>query len=1040
MRWIVSSSVKFRLLVLFSAAGMMFFGVQQLRDMPLDAFPEFAPPRVEIQTICTGLNAAEVEALVSVPLEQSLNGLDGLQLVRSKSVPQLSSIELQFAPGTDILHARQLVQERVTAVTPSLPTWAAPPVIIPPTSTTARVVKIGVSSKTMSIQRLSTIGYWQIRARLLRVPGVANVAIWGEHLEQYQVLVDPNRMHDRGVTLDQLMEKTSDALDVGLLRFSNGATIGTGGFIDTPNQRLLVNHELPIVRSADLAQVSLKGSGANAVRLGDVSHLEIGTNSLAGNAVINGGPGLLMIVEKYPWGNTLQVTRDVDRALAQLRPGLPGVQIDSQVFRASNFINTSIDNLTRALLIGALLVILILFLFLFEWRTALISTVTIPLSLTAAGLVLYWRGETINVMVLAGLVIALGVVVDDAIIDIENIWRRLRLSRLEGDDTPVAKVIVDASLEVRSSIVYATMIILLSLVPIYLLSGLTGTFFRPLVLSYGLAVGASLLVALTVTPALSMLLLARAPLKRRDPPLVRWLKRGYAALLAAVIHRPKPAYALVALAVAAGLAAVPALGESLVPTFKERNFLGHFISKPGTSLSEETRIVSRAQQDLKTIPGVQHVGTHIGQAFLADEIAGVNFGEDWIAVDPHANYEKTVAAIQARVDKYPGLFHDVQTYLNERIDEVLTGSSDPIVIRIFGDDLDTLHRQANAVRASISRIQGVDDPFVEFQEGVPQMQVTVRLADAQRYGLKPGDVRRAAATLMESEEVGDIFRAGRAYNVHVWSTPATRNSVSSLLNLPLDSPRGGQISLRDVADIRIVPSPNVIHHEGASRSIDVAAGVQGRDLGAVASDIQKRLASIKLPLGYHAEFLGEYKERQNAQHDMLLYGIAAAIGIFLLLQASFRSWRLALLSFVTLPMALVGGVLAVVIGADSILSIGSLVGFFTVFGIAARNGILMINHFQHLERFEGEPFGPDLVIRGALERLSPILMTTLATGLALVPLVIAGNSPGHEIEHPLAVVIVGGLITSTMLNLFVLPVLYLRFARGVNQPSRETPV
>ena len=770
MRWIVSSSVKFRLLAVALGAALMFFGVQQLRDMPVDAFPEFAPPRVEIQTICLGLNAAEVEQLVSVPLEQTLNGLEGLKLVRSKSVPQLSSIELQFEPGVDILHARQLVQERITSITPSLPTWAAPPFIIPPTSTTSRVVKIGVSSKTISIQDLSTIGYWKIRARLLRVPGVANVALWGEHLEQYQVMVDPKRMRDRGVTLDQVMESTALSLDAGLLRFSNGARIGTGGFIDTSNQRLLVQHVTPIVRARDLAKVTVKGRGANAVALSDVADLEIGTQALAGDAVINGGPGLLMIVEKYPWGNTLDVTKGVDAALDELRPGLPGVQIDSHIFRAADFIDTSIDNLTMALLIGALLVILVLFAFLFEWRTALISAIAIPLSLTAAGLVLHARGATINVMVLAGLVIALGVVVDDAIIDIENIWRRLRQHRREGGTGSVAKVIVEASLEVRGSIVYATMIIILALVPVYLLSGLTGSFFRPLVLSYGLAVGASLFVALTITPALSMLLLPRAPLKRYEPPLVTWLKRGYAWALSRVIHRPRPAYLVVLLTIAAGLAAVPALGESLVPSFKERNFLGHWISKPGTSIEEEVRIVSRGQRDLKALPGVNHVGTHIGQAFLADEITGVNFGENWIAIDPKANYNETLDSIQGVVDKYPGLFHDVQTYLNERIDEVLTGSSEPIVIRIFGNDLNVLRKQADSVREAISGIDGVSDAFVEFQEGVPQAQIKVDLAAAQRYGLKPGDVRRAAATLMEGEEVGDIFRGGRAYDVHVWST------------------------------------------------------------------------------------------------------------------------------------------------------------------------------------------------------------------------------------------------------------------------------
>ena len=403
---------------------------------------------------------------------------------------------------------------------------------------------------------------------------------------------------------------------------------------------------------------------------------------------------------------------------------------------------------------------------------------------------------------------------------------------------------------------------------------------------------------------------------------------------------------------------MPSLGESLVPTFKERNFLGHFITKPGTSLTEETRMIARAQRDLKDVPGVQHVGTHIGQAFLADEIAGVNFGEDWIAVDPHANYERPSRRSSRSSTGTPGR----STTCRRTSTSGSTRFSRGRAIRSSSASSATtstiLHKEADDVRAAISHVKGVSDPFVEFQEGVAQAQVTVKLAAAQHYGLKPGDVRRAAATMMESEEVGDIFRGGRAYDVHVWSTPETRHSMSSLLNLPLDTPSGGRVAMRNVANIKIVPTPNVIHHEGASRSIDINAGVQGRDLGAVASDVKEQLENIDFPLGYHAELLGEYKERQDAQNDMILYGIAAAIGIFLLLQASFRSWRLAVLSFVTLPMALVGGLLAVVIGADGILSIGSLVGFFTVFGIAARNGILMINHFQHLERFEGETFGP----------------------------------------------------------------------------------
>ena len=1028
IRWIVGSSLKFRFIVVAAGAAMMLFGAQQLRAMPVDAFPEFAQPRVEIQTICLGLSAAEVEGLVTVPLEQALQGMAGLDFVRSKSIPQLSSIELLFKPGTDIFRARQLVGERVATVGPTLPTWAAPPFIMPTTSTTSRVMKIGISSKDISVTRLSTIAYWKIRARLLRVPGVANVALWGEHLQQLHVLADPGRMQDHGVSLEQVMETTADSLDAGLLRFSSGAVIGTGGFLDTPNQSLAIRHVLPIVTPKNLAAVRVEGASGGNVRLADVADVVEGYMPLAGDAVINDGPGLLLVVEKFPWGNTLDVTHGVEEAIDDMRPGLPGVEIDTHIFRAANFIEASIDNLTSALIIGALLVVLVLGAFLFEWRAAVISVVAIPLSMVAAGLTLYARGETINVMVLAGLVIALGVVVDDAIIDVQNIVRRLREHRKEGSGRSSAAIVLESSLEVRGPIVYATLIIVVAMVPIFFLQGLTGAFFRPLALSYVLAVGVSLLTALTVTPALSLILLRKAPLERRESPLSRWLEHRYERVLSRVVSTPRPAYLAVGLTAAAGLVVVPFLGESLIPTFKERDFLGHWITKPGTSLTEQNRIVTRAGRELRSIPGVGHFGSHIGQAFLADETVGVNFGENWISMDPSADYEETLASIQKVVDSYPGVFHDVQTYLNERIDEVLAGSSEPVVVRIFGPDLGTLRRKAEQVRGIVSKVDGIEDSFVEFQDGVPQVQVEVDLAAARRYGIKPGDVRRASATLMESEEVGDIFWGGRAYDVHVWSTPETRNSLTSIRELPIDTPAGGHVRLGDVAEVRIRPTPNVVHHEHLSRSIDVAAGVSGRDLGAVAREVERRLGGVQFPIGYHAELLGEYKERKAAANRMFIFGIGAAIVIFALLQASFGSWRLATLSFLTLPIALVGGALAAFMFGRT-LSLGSLVGFYTVFGIAARNGILMINHFQHLERHEGETFGPALVLRGALERLSPILMTSLATGLALIPLVVAGEIPGHEIEYPLAIVILGGLVTSTLLNLFVVPSLYLRFGK-----------
>jgi len=1038
IRWIVGSSLKFRFLVVALASGMMLLGVAQLRDMSVDVFPEFAPPRVEIQTPCLGLSAAEVESLVTVPLEEALQGVAGLDDMRSKSVAQLSSILLIFKPGTDLLRARQLVQERMATATPSLPTWASPPVMLQPLSSTSRVMKIGLSSKDRSLIEMSMISYWTIRSRLLLVPGVANVAIWGERLQMLQVQVEPERLKAHNVSLDQVMGVTANALDAGLLRFSNGAVIGTGGFIDTPNQRLAISHPLAISTPEDLAQVPVGNKGGTPLRLGDVARVVEDHQPLIGDAVINDGPGLMLIVEKLPWGNTLDVTRGVEEALKSMQPGLTGIEIDTTIFRPASFIEAAIDNLTLALLLGCLLVLLVLGAFLFEWRTALISLVAIPLSLVAAGMVLYLRGSTINTMVLAGLVIAVGVVVDDAIIDIENIMRRLRQERRAHSGRSTASVVLEASLEVRSPIIYATLIIVAAAVPVFFLEGLTGAFFRPLALSFILAVLASLVVALTVTPAMALLLLHGAPLERRDPPLVRVLQRGYQAMLARIIRRPHRAFAGATVVLVAGLVVMPGLGQDLLPSFKERDFLMHWVTEPSTSHPEMVRITEDASRELRAIPGVNNFGAHIGQALLADEVVGVNFTENWISIDPDADYDETVAAIQEVVDGYPGLKRDLQTYLKERIREVLTGSGEAIVVRLYGQDLDTLRSKAEEVRAALAQIDGTVEEHVDLQVDVPQVEVEVNLAAAQRYGLKPGDVRRAAGVLVSGEEVGDVYRGGKAYDVQVWSTPETRHSLTSIRELPIDTPSGGRVRLGDVAEVRVKPTPNVIEHDGGSRKIDIAANVRGRDLGSVVRDVQEKLEKIDFPRQYHAELLGEYAERQKAQNRLFTLGIGAAIAIFILLQLSFGSWRLAFLSFVTLPSALVGGVLAAYL-STGIISLGSLVGFFTVLGIAARNGILLISHYQHLERYEGEAFGPALVLRGARERLAPILMTTLATGLALVPLVVLGDRPGHEIEYPMAVVILGGLASSTLLNLFIVPVLYLRFGRGRSATPAPEP-
>ncbi|MET0476734.1 MAG: efflux RND transporter permease subunit, partial [Actinomycetota bacterium] len=797
------------------------------------------------------------------------------------------------------------------------------------------------------------------------------------------------------------MDATADTLDVGMLKFSSGREIGAGGFIDTPNQRLGIRHILPRMSPRELAHLPIEvPKGGRPVAIGDVATVVRGNQPhLNGDAVINDGVGLMLIVEKLPWGNTLEVTRGVEAALAEMRPGLTGIDVDTSIFRPATFIQSAINNLGRAMLVGFLLVVLILNFFILEWRVAFISAVTIPLSLVAAGTVLSLAGVTINTMILAGLVIALGELVDDAIIDIENIVRRIRQHRLEGSGRSTAGIILDASLEVRGPVVHATLISVVSTLPIFLLGGLTGSFFRPLALAYGLAILASLAVALTVTPALALLLLGRVPLERRQSPVVRGLQRHYTSLLARIVPRPRLAYATAALVMLAGLSVLPLLGQDLFPAFKERDFLMHWISRPGTSRAETVRITTRASKELRAIPGVRNFGAHIGQGTLADEPVGVNFAENWISIDPKVDYDKTVAAIQKVVDGYPGLQRDVQTYLRERTKETLSGSSEAIVVRISGDDLGVLREKAEEVRRILSEIDGTVEEHVELQTDVPAIEVQVDLDKASSYGIKPGDVRRAAAVFMASEEMGDIWRGGKNTEVHVWSIPRTRNSINSVRDLLLDVPDGRRVRLAELARVRMGPTPNAVIRENGSRRIDVGANVAGRDLGSVAREVERRVGQVDFPHGYHAEVLGEYLERQTAQHRLLVYAVAALAGILLLLQTAFRSWRLAWLAILTLPMALAGGILATA-ATGRMVTLGSLVGLLTVLGIAARNGILMINHFQHLERHEGERFGPGLVLRGARERLSPILMTSLATGLALVPLVIAGTIPGNEIEHP----------------------------------------
>lgn len=1033
-----------RVLVLALAVLLVVLGVRAGRDVPLDVFPEFAPPMVEIQTEAPGLSTEEVESLVTVPIETAVNGVPGLMTLRSKSVLGLSSVQILFERGSDVIRARQMVGERIAQVQPRLPLAARQPVLMPPLSSTSRAMKVGLSSNKLDQMQLSELVRWTIRPRLMAVAGVANVAVWGQRDRQLQVLVDPDRLRAAGVTLAEVRAAAGDAV-----------LVGGGGFVDTPNQRLAVQQSGTVQSAADLARAIVKQAGEAPVRIGDVARVVDGFAAPIGNAIIDDGPGIMLIVEKQPTANTLELTRAVEAAFAELKPGLKDVKVDTTIFRPATFIERSIDNLTRALLIGCALVAVVLFLFTRDWRQATISLVAIPLSLLGAGLMLLWSGATINVMIIAGLVIALGEVVDDAIIDVENIARRLRLNRESVDPRPAFEVVLAASLEVRSAVVFASLIVMLVFVPIFFLGGVAGTFFQPLAIAYVLAIATSLLVALTVTPAMCLFLLPNAPLKEeRDTRFVTALKRRYVGFLPRVVGRPALAVGIVAGGLLLAGVGYATFKDQFLPDFRETDFLMHFVEKPGTSIEAMGRITIRASKELRAIPGVRNFGAHIGRAEQADEVVGPNFTELWISLDESVDYDASVKRIKEVVDGYPGLFRDVLTYLRERIKEVLTGAGATIVVRIYGPDQDELRTAGARVRSAISSIQGVSDLKLESQVLVPQIRIRPRPAELARLGLTAGEVRRQAQVLIAQAKVGEIYRDQKAFDVAVWGEPAVRNNVHALRDLMIQAPAGGgmapgtgsapapnggstaggstsstsgaPVRLGDVADVEIVPAPNEVKRENGQRRLDVTMNVAGADLGTVAQAVDAAVAKVLFATGYHPQVLGEYAALKESRQRLWTTGALCLMGVLLLVWIEFRSRRITALVGLSLPFALVGGVVAVAM-TGGVLSLGSLVGFVTVIGIAARNGIMLLSHYQHLERHEGMAFGRDLIVRGAEERLVPILMTAACAGLALVPLIVAGDAPGHEIEHPMAIVILGGLISSTALNLLLLPALYARY-------------
>ncbi|CAM3325189.1 efflux RND transporter permease subunit [Polaromonas hydrogenivorans] len=1036
-RWIIGSSLKFRYLVLGIAAALVVFGSSQLNKIPVDVFPEFAPPVVEVQTEAIGLSAEEVQSLITLNLEELLSGVPWLESIRSQSVTGLSSIMLTFKRGTDIMKARQMIQERLTLAY-TLPNVAQPPVILQPLSATSRFMMVAISSDKVEPTELSLLARWTIKPRLLGVPGVANVAIWGQRLRQMHVQIDPNRLRDAKVMQEDIIAAAGDALWVSPLTFLKGSAPGTGGWIDNKNQRLGVQHQMPIEAPEDMAKVAVTTpylllSGKN-LALGDVAEVTFSHPPLIGDAVVsNGGGGLMLVIEKFPSANTLEVTRAVDQALAELGRGLPAVKVDSHVFRLASYVNESVSNLTRAIAIGGVLAMLVIGAFLFNWRSALISGVSIVLSLLAAVIALHLAKATINTMILAGLVVALSVVIDDVVVNVNTLLERLR-ARQPGSGVSIFAVIFETTMKSRRDALYATLIVILAVLPIFFMGGIAGAFFEPLVMAYLLAVLASMLVALTVTPALSLMLLGKTTSDDRESPVALWLGARYDAALRRVIGVPRKVFLGAGIALVAAIGVWPLLGQSLLPAFKERDLLVNWSTPPGTSHAETYRITSRVSQELRSLPGVRSVGAHVGRAVTGDQVVGINSSQIWISLEPDADYDKTVAAIRETADAYPGITHTVHSYLRDKVREVLTGASNAIVVRIYGQKIEVLNQKAEEVRQALSGIKGIVDLQTEGQVEELQVQVKVDLDAAGHANVKPGDVRRSTATVFSGLVVGYLFKEQKIYEVVVHGVPEARQSLTNLRDLWIEKSDRTYSRLGDIADVRLVSTPTVLRHERIAPYVDVVANVAGRDAGSVADEVDDRLDKIQFPLEYHPELLGESAERESAQQHMLGVSVAALIGIFLLLQACFASWRLGLIAFLGLPASVAGGVLAVLV-SGGVVSLGSVVGFFAVLGIAARNTVSLMDHYQHLEAREQMPFGLDLVLRGARERLSSILGGSIAIIAALLPIIAFRLSAGFEIVQPMAIVIVGGLLASTLFTLFVMPALYLLIASTAQRQS-----
>ncbi len=1019
---LVGFSIQYRGVVIALACIVTAFGIYTTVNTRYDVFPEFAPPQVVVQTEAPGLSPEDVEQLVTRPVEYALGGIAKLESSRSQSIQGLSVVTVLFTEGMDVYRARQLVSERLSEIASQLPQGVMPPLMAPLTGATSMVLGIGLTSDTRSPMELRTFADWTLRPRLLGVPGIAEVSTYGGDVRQLQIQVEPDRMAAYNLSLNDIMTAARAATGVR-----------GGGFIETAQQRVVLQTVGQSLTPAQLEQVVMRSVDGQAIRLKDVAVIRDAPRPKIGGATIMGHPGVLMMLDSQYGSNTVQVTTGVEQALKEIDPTIRAAHIKlyPALFRPANFVNTSVRSIGHALFIGAVLVALVLLLFLFNFRVAVISLTAIPLSLLIAIIILDRTGQSLNTMTLSGLAIAIGEVVDDAIVDAENIFRRLRESRGALTKTDLFHLVLNASLEVRSSVIYATFVVVLVFLPVLTMSGIQGRLFAPLALSYIYAILASLLVALTLTPALSYMLLPKAAGMGREPRYISFLKFRYERLLRWTSGRPRVVMIISAALFLPALIALPFLGGSLLPELREGHFIVHMNLLPGTSLAESERMGGLVSHALLQDPDVRRVAQQIGRAELGIDTDGVQYSEIHVDLRPLSGQREIQAESKVRdiLDRIPGPSFETKTFLTERIEEVSSGAKAQVVVRVFGDDLDVIDQKAREVLQVLGGIHGAVDAQLASPPGTPQLIVRLRRNRLLQFGFQPVDVLDDIQAAYGGATVGQTYEANRVFDVSVILPLRLRHNPEATGLLMLQNSEGARVPLNQLADIYESAGRYSVPHYGMRRVQEVLCNVRGRNLTSFVAEAQQAIRQkVKFTNDVYAVFAGESVARQRAQHDLLADSLIAGVGILLLLSIVFRNLRNTVLVLANLPFALVGGVLAALLTGGN-LSVGSMVGFVALFGITTRNSIMMISHFEHLVAKEGERWGLEAVIRGASERFNPVMMTAIVTAFGLLPLALGSGEPGKEIEGPMAIVILGGLITSTALNLLVLPTLALRYGK-----------